>query len=64
MVWKTEQDLTPEILFLAQLAIMMVAPTTTDVSNHTYWAYVLHPPLNRPTTWQDLIVSVYVNDSI
>lgn len=40
-----------------------MASTSANVSNDAYWGYALQPPLNRPTTWWDPPIPVYVNDS-
>lgn len=63
VVWKTGQDFTPETLFLAMLPIIMVAYTSADVSNYTFWTSIPHPPLNRHTILWDPSIPVYVNDS-
>ena len=46
-------------LFLAMLSVI----TTMVGANHTYWAYVLSPPLLSPITWEDSSVPVFINDS-
>ena len=51
--------LTLATLFLAMLSVI----TTTVGANHTYWAYVLSPPLLSPITWKDSSVPVFINDS-
>jgi hypothetical protein len=62
-IGKTKVESNPENLFLSMLSI---APYNSvmvticifmgflgSISAHTYWTYVLNPPLWQPVTWAD-----------
>ena len=59
LVKEQRQPLTSATLFLAMLSVVI----TMVGANHTYWAYVLSPPLLSPITWEDSSVPVFINDS-
>ena len=46
------------------LALLAFAsPAQADLINHTYWAYILNPPLLQVAEWTDIQPVVSTNDS-
>ncbi|VFV44438.1 pok5_human ame: full=herv-provirus, partial [Lynx pardinus] len=53
---------TSTTLFIAMVSVLILTVSTKE--NHTYWAYIPNPPLNRLITWDDPSFPVYVSDSV
>ena len=55
----------PENIFVAMLALLAFAsPAQAELINHTYWAYILNPPLLQVVEWTDKGPIVSTNDSV
>ena len=52
----------PENIFVAMLAF--ASSTQADLVHHTYWAYILKPPLLQVIEWTDTVPIVSINDSV
>ena len=52
----------PENIFVAMLAF--ASSTQADLVHHTYWAYILKPPLLQVIEWTDTVPIVSTNDSV
>ena len=55
----------PGNIFVAMLALLALAsPAQAELINHTYWAYILNPPLLQVVEWTDKGPVVSTNDSV
>ena len=55
----------PGNIFVAMLALLALAsPAQAELINHTYWAYILNPPLLQVVEWTDKGLIISTNDSV
>jgi len=55
----------PENIFVAMLALLdFASPAQAELINHTYWAYILNPPLLQVVEWTDKGLIISTNDSV
>ena len=53
LVFQQGMPQSPEYIFLAMLSLLACASPVRALNNHTYWAYLLNPPLLQVIKWTE-----------